>query len=99
MSVGRDRRTPTAGAPRTAAIEVRCRDQINAANGIYVKLRDAATCDDPSLMLNLARPGFTRSQRPDGGAGGVEVIGDREHLLDGAAEQVQLPDDERVTAA
>jgi hypothetical protein len=29
----------------------------------------------------------------------MEVISDREHLLDGAAEPVQLPDDERVTTA
>jgi hypothetical protein len=35
---------------------------------------------------------------PDADAAGVEVIGDREHLLDGAAEPFQLPD-EHVTGA
>ena len=29
----------------------------------------------------------------------MEVVGDREHVLDGAAEAVELPDDERVTGA
>jgi hypothetical protein len=28
----------------------------------------------------------------------VEVVGDGQHVLDGAAEAVELPDDERVTA-
>jgi hypothetical protein len=29
----------------------------------------------------------------------VEVVGDREHVLDGAAEAVELPDDQGVTGA
>jgi hypothetical protein len=33
----------------------------------------------------------------DADAAGVEVVGDDQHVLDGAAEPVELPDDEHVT--
>ena len=36
---------------------------------------------------------------PDADAAGVQVVGDGEDFLDGAAEPVELPDDERVTGA
>src|ERR1700693_5654427 len=51
------------------------------------------------VTKNLPRAGQLAGQDPDADAARVEGIGDREHLLAGAAEPVQLPDDERVTGA
>jgi len=52
----------------------------------------------PSPVRRVAA-GQLAGEDPDADAPRVEVVSDREHLLDGAAEPVQLPDDERVTMA
>ena len=52
----------------------------------------------PSPVRRVAA-GQLAGEDPDADAAGVEVVGDGQHVLDGAAEPVELPDDERVTGA
>ena len=52
-----------------------------------------------ALAVRRVAAGELAGEDPDADAAGVQVIGDSEHFLDGAAEAVELPDDERVTGA
>jgi hypothetical protein len=52
-----------------------------------------------ALAVRRVAAGELAGEDPDADAAGVQVTGDSEHFLDGAAEAVELPDDERVTGA
>ena len=52
-----------------------------------------------ALAVRCVAAGELAGEDPDADAAGVQVIGDGEHFFDGAAEAVELPDDESVTGA
>jgi hypothetical protein len=55
--------------------------------------------EELALAGRRVAAGQLASEDPDADAAGMEVVSDCEHLLDRAAETVELPDDQGVTGA